>query len=130
MPYAKKVVLYCRQGASLRLGPLVEEFIKDGVIFVAVVGKDCARVEDLVDWVVIGPNGTRDYELLTSSRPEQSIEEVVEFAKSLTGAFSGDEVQGSSLPRMSRPNPAGAKAASSTCSRRGTFACYTLCEVL
>ena len=93
MPYAKKVVLHCPFGASLKLDALVEDFIRDGVRFVAVVGSECERIEELIDWSVIGPDGKRDYDLLTSSHPEESVEEVIEFAKSLTGEFAGHEIQ-------------------------------------
>ena len=49
MPHPKKIVLHCRSGYTPRLDTLVEEFIRDGVIFVGVVGEDCAKVEDIID---------------------------------------------------------------------------------
>ena len=58
MAYPKKIVLNCPHGASSTLTPLVEEFIRDGVMFVGVVGKDCSLVEDLIDKIVVG-DGTR-----------------------------------------------------------------------
>ena len=54
VPYAKKIVLYCPHGYHPRLDGLVEDFIRDGVIFVGVVGEDCARVEDIIDELVVG----------------------------------------------------------------------------
>jgi hypothetical protein len=90
--YAKKIVLHCPNGYETRLDALVEEFIRDGVMFVGVVGEDCSRVEDIIDELVVG-NGERDYDLLTSSHPNESVEEVVEFARSLTLEFEGQEVQ-------------------------------------
>ena len=92
MPYAKKIVLHCPKGYEKRLDGLVEEFIRDGVIFVGVVGRDCARVEDIIDELVVG-DGSRDYDLLTSTHANASVEEAVEFAKSLTLEFEGSEVQ-------------------------------------
>jgi hypothetical protein len=87
--YLKKIVLNCPKGHRLRLDDLVKEFIRDGVIFVGVVGKDCAKIEDLIDELVVG-DGSRDYDLLTSSHPNESIDEAVSFAKSLTGEHAGD----------------------------------------
>jgi hypothetical protein len=84
-----KIVLHCRNGATPRLDPLVEEFIPDGVIFVGVVGKDCAQVEDTIDEIVVG-KGDRDHDLLTSSHPNESVEEAVRFAGSLTGKYAGE----------------------------------------
>ncbi len=79
-------------GYETRLDSLVEDFIRDGVIFVGVVGQDCSRVEDIIDELVAG-NGERDYELLTSSHPNESVEEAVRFARSLTLELQGEEVQ-------------------------------------
>ena len=92
MPYAKKIVLHCPNGYEKRIDALVEEFIRDGVIFVGVVGQDCLRVEDIIDELVVG-DGDRDYDLLTSSHPDESIEEVLAFARSLTLDFEDSEVQ-------------------------------------
>ena len=89
MPYLKKIVLNCPTGYQSRLDGLVEEFIRNGVIFVGVVGKDCAKIEDLIDELVVG-DGSRDYDLLTSAHPGESIDEAVTFAKALTGEYAGD----------------------------------------
>jgi len=87
--YAKKIVLHCPLGYVSRLDGLVEEFIRDGVGFVGVVGADCEKVEEIIDELVVG-DGSRDYELLTSSHPGESLEGVVAFAKSLHGKFGGE----------------------------------------
>ena len=89
MPHSKKIVLHCRKGYEPRIDTLVEEFIQDGVIFVGVVGVDCAKVEDIIDELVVGL-GDRDYDLLTSSHPDQSVEDAVRFADSLTGKYEGE----------------------------------------
>ena len=55
--------------------------------------------DDLVDQLIISDvpldelvvgDGSRDYDLLTSSHPDESIDEAVSFAKSLTGEHAGD----------------------------------------
>ena len=92
MAYANRVVLHCPAGYKMRLDALVEDFISDGVLFVGVVGEDCSRVEDTVDELVVG-NGERNYDLLTSSHPNESIEEAVAFARSLTLGSGGQEVR-------------------------------------
>lgn len=88
MLHPKKIVLHCRNGYEPRIDTLVEEFIRDGVIFVGVVGTDCAEVEDIIDELVVGL-GDRDYDLLTSSHPDESVEDAVRFADSLTGKYDG-----------------------------------------
>jgi hypothetical protein len=89
MPHPKKIVLHCRNGYQPQLDSLVEEFIRDGVVFVGVVGTDCAKVEDIIDELVVGL-GDRDYDLLTSSHPNESVEDAVRFAGSLTGKYEGE----------------------------------------
>jgi len=89
MPHPKKIILHCREGYSPQLDSLVEEFIRDGVTFVGVVGKDCAKVEEIIDEIVVG-DGERDYHLLTSSHPDETVEQAVRFAESLTGEFAGE----------------------------------------
>ena len=88
LQYEKKIVLYCPAGYRTSLDSLVEDFIKAGVIFVGVVGKDCAKVEGTVDALVVG-DGSREYDLLTSSHPNESVEEALEFARSLSLDFDG-----------------------------------------
>lgn len=92
MPYQRKIVLHCPKGYQDRLDGMVEDFIKDGVIFVAVVGEDCSRVEDIIDEIVVG-DGDRDYDLLTSSHPGESVEDALAFARSLRLEFAGDDIQ-------------------------------------
>ena len=87
--YSMKVVLNCPMGYQPRLDALVEEFIRDGVIFVGVVGKDCEKIGDLIDELVVG-DGSRDYDVLTSSHPGEPIDSAVSFARDLTGEYAGD----------------------------------------
>ena len=92
MPYARKIVLQTRPGHESRLDTLVPAWMKDGVAFVGVVGPDCARVEDLIDEIVVG-DGSADYTLLTSSHPGESLEQAIAFAKALQLEFSGTDIQ-------------------------------------
>ncbi len=88
-PYSKKIVLHTPAGYSQALDNLVEQFIEDRVTFVGVVGTDCSKVEDVIDELCVG-DGSHPYPILTSAHPEQSLEEAVAFANSLTGEFQGE----------------------------------------
>jgi hypothetical protein len=46
VPHLAKVVLHCSTGLHEGLEPLVQAFIRDGVTFVAVAGKDASLIED------------------------------------------------------------------------------------
>jgi hypothetical protein len=89
MPYPKKIVLHCRNGYTPSLHALIEEFIRDGVIFVGVVGEECEKIEDIIDEIVVG-DGSRDYPMFTSSHVGESVEEAVQFAEALNGEFEGE----------------------------------------
>jgi len=88
VPHLAKVVLHCPTGLHGGLKPLVQAFIRDGVTFVAVAGKDASLIEDIIDELCVG-DGTQPYSMLTSSHPGESLAAVVAFAESLDLEFSG-----------------------------------------
>jgi hypothetical protein len=69
---------------------LVEAFIADGVAFVGVAGKECDRVEAVIDELVVGDGADESRYILTSSHPMETLEQAVAFARSLTGKYAGD----------------------------------------
>lgn len=87
--HPKKIVLNCQNRYTPSLDGLVEEFIRDGVIFIGVIVVDCSKIEDIIDEIVVG-DGNRDYHILTSSHPGESVEEAVWFAESLNAEFEGE----------------------------------------
>lgn len=90
MPHALKVVLSCPHGYRVELEALVEQFIADGVRFVGVVGEDCARIEDIIDELVVGDGSNPKRYILTSSHPGATTDEALEFARVLSGEYSGE----------------------------------------
>jgi len=82
MAYEKKVVLNCPSGYKPALDQMVEEFLKDGVALVAVVGKDCAKVEDIVDELIVGDGSNPHRFIVTTSHPGETIDDVIQFAES------------------------------------------------
>lgn len=90
MTYAPKIVLHCPYGYVAGLDSLIEQFLADGVQFVGVVGEDCARVEDIIDEIVVGDGADPTRFILTSSHPGESVAEVVQFASILSTVGEGD----------------------------------------
>ena len=90
MAYGKKIVLNCRSELRPNLEELVETFIRDGVKFLAVVGVDASRVEDIIDEIVVGDGTNTERFILTSSHENASLNEALEFARSLTGEYAGE----------------------------------------
>jgi hypothetical protein len=94
MAYARNIVLHSSAGYQPRLDDLVEEFMRDSVAVVAVVGEECEKIEDIIDELVVGPQG-RDYSgrddfMITTSHPDESVDEVVAFVRSWRAASQGD----------------------------------------
>lgn len=88
MNYQKKIVLHCPNGCPSTLEQMVADFRAAGVVYVGVVGKDCSRIEDIIDEICVG-FGDDIYSLLTASHPNQTLGEAVEFAESLGLGFEG-----------------------------------------
>ena len=84
LSYAQKVIIHSKSGANKALEALVEQFISDGVRFVAVAGKDCELIEDIIDEIVVGDGSDNMRFILTSSHPGESLEEVMQFARIVT----------------------------------------------
>lgn len=90
MAYRKRVVLSCPQGYLPSLDMLVEEFLRDGVDLVAVAGKDSAKVENIIDELIVGDGSDSSPFFITTSH--DSLEEALEFADSWP-SDALDEVQ-------------------------------------
>lgn len=90
MPYPKKIVLHCPRGYDPGLDALVDAFVRDGVGFVAVVGHDCKRVEEIIDELVVG-DASQEHDILTS--PGEPIAAAVAFANDLALHLAGSEIE-------------------------------------
>lgn len=75
-----KIVLVLPLSDEALLPAFVEKCIADNVSLIAVVGDGCARIEDKIDGLIVG-DGTDDTRFITtSSHPEESLADVVDFA--------------------------------------------------
>ena len=89
MAYSRKIVLHTPNGVR-GVEEVARRFIEDGVAFVACVGTDCEAVEDLIDWLAVEAGSPERNFILTSSHAGESVEEAIEFAKSLSGEYEGE----------------------------------------
>jgi len=78
--YRKRVVLSCPQGYLSSLDMMVEDFLRDGVDLVAVAGKDRAKVEDIIDELIVGDGSDPSRFINTTSH--DSLKDALEFAGS------------------------------------------------
>jgi hypothetical protein len=97
MAFARKVVLHTPNGLPKDMAEVAERLVEDGVAFVAAVGPDCEVVEEIVDETAVGDGSTDHPFILTSSHPNETLQEAIAFARQLTGEYAGD-VQVVELP--------------------------------
>lgn len=62
------------------LAAFVEQCLARNVSLIAVQGEGCERIEDEIDWLIIGDGTDESRFITTSSHPCETLEEAVEFA--------------------------------------------------
>lgn len=80
MSLPSRIVLHSPVADQSALGPFVEQCLADGVCLVAIFGKGAEELEEEIDWLVIGDGADKSRFLVTSTHPEESLEQVLEFA--------------------------------------------------
>ena len=76
-----RIILHSPLMSASKLEPFVEQCLRDGVSLIAVVGDGCEKLEEEIDWIVVGDGLDPARYLSTSSHPSQPLEEVVDFAE-------------------------------------------------
>jgi hypothetical protein len=74
---ARKIILHVPVSDEALLEDFVEQCLHDSVSLLAIVGDGCARVEDIVDAIVVGDGSDNTRFLCTTSHPDESIEDVL-----------------------------------------------------
>ena len=82
MSLPPRIVLHSPVADQAALGPFVEQCLADGVSLIAIVGKGAEALEEEVDWLMIGDGTDESRYVTTSAHPDESLEEVLEFASS------------------------------------------------
>ncbi len=81
MPAESKIVLELPLSDEALLPAFVEQCIADNVSLIAVVGEGCERIEDEIDWLIVGDGTDNSRFITTSSHPGEALEEATEFAR-------------------------------------------------
>lgn len=58
MKFARKIILHLPVSDEAFLGEFVEQCLRGEVSLIAVVGPGCARMEDLIDEIIVGDGTT------------------------------------------------------------------------
>jgi hypothetical protein len=73
MQYAQRIILHALPWHSPKLQAFVEKCLQDQVVLVCIIGDDCARVEDVIDELVVGDGSDPSRFLNTTSHPHESL---------------------------------------------------------
>ena len=82
MTYARKIVLQLPISNPSLLEPFVEACLRDGVTLIAIVGEGASEMDDLIDDLVVADGADESRFINTSFHPNETVEEVMEFARS------------------------------------------------
>lgn len=80
MPLARKLILHVPVSDEALLDNFVAQCLNDGVSLVAVVGAGSARIEDIIDEIVVGDGSDQTRFLCTSSHPGDQLEDALNMA--------------------------------------------------
>lgn len=81
MTQAKKIVLVSKTGYKSCHDSLLQSLIEQKISLFCVVGNDCHKWEEAIDELCVGPKGELEHDLVTTSHPDETVEEVILFAK-------------------------------------------------
>ena len=77
MKLARKIILHSPVSNERLLEPFVEQCLRDEVSLIAIVGFGCARLEDMIDEIVVGDGSDPERFVCTTSHPHEPLDEVV-----------------------------------------------------
>lgn len=89
MTLARKIILHSPVSDESLLQEFVEQCLRDEVSLLAIVGQGCARLEEIVDWIVVGDGSNPDRFLCTSSHPDETLEDVLYLVRSWDAELGG-----------------------------------------
>jgi hypothetical protein len=93
MTYAPKIVLQLPLANPDSLEPFVEACLRDSVDLIAIVGEGASKMDDLIDEIVVGDASDQSRFLVTSFHEDETVEDVLEFARRWKKDHLGDIVQ-------------------------------------
>jgi len=78
---AKKVIVFSRNGYTEKHDDLLNRLIDEKILLFCAVGKDCKLYEEIMDELFVGKGDERDFDLITTSHPDETLDDVIQFAE-------------------------------------------------
>lgn len=91
----KKVILHSTSEFDEKYDFLLKRLIDEKILLFCTVGKDCELFHDIMDELIVGDGATElDFDMITTWHPDETIEEVIEFAKNFDiEGINNEEIQ-------------------------------------
>ena len=80
MMFKPRIILHAPVIEQAKLEPFVDQCLQAGVRLIAIVGSGCEALEEEIDWMIIGDGFDPSRLICTTSHPDETLEEVREFA--------------------------------------------------
>lgn len=77
----KRVIIHSVNGYDEKYDSLLQGLIDKKVLLFCAIGKDCELWHDVMDELYVADDIERDFDLLTTWHENESLQEVIEFAK-------------------------------------------------
>jgi hypothetical protein len=87
---ARKLILCVSASLDVELKPLVAQWQRDRIAWIAVIGAGCIEIERRIKSLLIADAANRAHFVMVTSHPTETIEEVADFMLSLVGEYEGD----------------------------------------
>lgn len=78
---AKKVILHSISGYDSKHNALLNRLVDEKLLLFCAVGKDCELWHDIMDEIFVGDGEERDFFMITTWHTDETLGEVIEFAK-------------------------------------------------
>lgn len=80
-PAIRKVVLHSQNGYDAKHDQLLQRLIDEKILLFCVIGKDCELWHDIMDELFVGDGDERDFFMITTLHIDETLDEVIQFAK-------------------------------------------------
>jgi len=91
----RKVILHSISRYDEQHDFFLKRLIDEKILLFCTVGKDCELFHDIMDELIVGDGTTElDFDMITTWHPNETIEEVIEFAKNFDiEGINNEEIQ-------------------------------------
>ena len=77
----RKVILCSHRGYDAKHDELLQQLIAEKVLLFCVIGQDCELWHDVMDELYVNSGAEKDFLMITTFHPHESLNEVIEFTK-------------------------------------------------